>query len=51
MFSDFFDHLLVVLAVRVGVVGEDFFGYVVSFPVADNTAGDQIQFRVGTGEV
>ena len=50
-FSDFLHHLLIVCTVRIGVVGQYFVGDAVPFPVAYDSAGNQIQFRVGTGKV
>ena len=39
-FADFFHHLFIILAVRVGVVGQDVVGDVVALPLPDDSSCD-----------
>lgn len=46
-----FNHLLVILAVWIGVIGQQFIRNLVSFPFLDDPSCDQIQIGGGAGEV
>ena len=50
LFADLVEHLMVDMGIRVCVVFQDCFRHG-SLPFLDHTAGDQIHFGFGTGEV
>ena len=50
LFADLVEHLMVVMGIRVCVVFQNRFCHS-TFPFLDHTAGDQIHFGFGTGEV
>ena len=44
--ADFFHHFLIVFAVRVGIIGQGLFRYVIAFPLPYDPSGDQVILEV-----